>query len=180
MLCGLDVHDPIQRPLNFGTQRWVVRRLPQRLQRRLCLRPHASQRPGCANAHVEELVFQRLDQLRYSGRRGRTDAREGLTRRPSDARNRIAQGPCEFVCRRRPLSDRWTPGPQPRTGARADPRCARASTRDGTEGPALSPNAPSARAASRATNESSSLRAPLSAGCIDSVSGARSIRMSTA
>ena len=72
----------------------------QRIAGRLRLRPDASQRPGCADAHVEEFILQRFDQLRHSGLRSRADGCESFTRRPSDAGNRIAQSSGETRRRR--------------------------------------------------------------------------------
>ena len=90
----------MERPLRFVTHRGIVRGRSQRLTGRLCLRPEASQRTGRADAHIEEFVLQGFDQLRHGGLRGRADAGEGFTRRPSDPGNRIAQGPGEIPGRR--------------------------------------------------------------------------------
>ena len=95
----LAASDSIQRPLSFVTQCWIVAGHSQRLQGCLCLWPDASQRPGRADAHVEEFILQSFDQLRHSGLRGRADARQGLTCRPSDAGNRIAHGSCQVLGR---------------------------------------------------------------------------------
>ena len=75
--------------------------------------------------------------------------------------------------------DRSMPTPRPRKGGRADPG-ATAPRRGRPKGWRPSSKLPSARAASPATSESSSLNARLSAGCIGAVSGARSIRASAA
>ena len=99
-LSRLDASDSIQRPLSFVTQCGIVCGRSQRLPGRLCLWPDASQRPGREDAHIEEFIRQRFDQLRHSELRGGADACEGLTRRPSDAGNRIAHGSGEVRGRR--------------------------------------------------------------------------------
>ena len=125
-LSRLDAGDSTQRPLGFVTQGGIVGGRSQRLPGRLCLWPDAAQRPGREDAHVEEFIRQRDDQLRHGGLRGGADAGEGLTRRPSDAGNRIGQGPGEIRRSLRSQPDRWRPGPPPRRRGRSRPR-ARAS-----------------------------------------------------
>ena len=91
-LSRLDASDSTQRPLCFVTQCGIVCGRSQRLPGRLCLRSDASQSSGREDTHIEEFILQSFDQLRHCRLRGRADACEGLTRRPSDAGNRIAQG----------------------------------------------------------------------------------------
>ena len=121
-LSRLDACDAIQRPLGLVTQCGIVCGRDQRLPGCVCRRPYASERFGRADANVEELILQRFDQLRHSQLRGRADACEGLTRRPSDAGNRITQGSWRGPWPPRPPSDRWTPRPPPRRCGRMDPR----------------------------------------------------------
>ncbi len=91
--------DSTQRPLCFVTQSGIVGCRPQRLLSRLCLRADASQRSGREDTHIEEFILQSFDELRHCRLRSRADACEGLTRRPSNAGNGIAQGFCQGVCR---------------------------------------------------------------------------------
>ncbi len=62
----------------------------QRLPCRACFRADAAQRAGREDAHVEEFVAQRFDQVRHRGVCRGTDTRERFARCPSDARNGIA------------------------------------------------------------------------------------------
>ena len=91
--------DSTQRPLCFVTQCGIVCCRPQRLSGRLCLRSDASQSSGREDTHIEEFILQSFDQLRHCRLRSRADAGEGLTRRPSNAGNGIAQGFGQGVCR---------------------------------------------------------------------------------
>ena len=99
-LSWLDASDALQGPLRFVTQGAVVRGRGERLARGPCRRPDAAQRAGREDAHVEELVVQRADQLRHGGGRRRPDAGERLARRPPHAGNRIAHGPGQVRRRR--------------------------------------------------------------------------------
>jgi hypothetical protein len=178
-LSRLDASDSIQRPLSFVTHRGIVCGCSQRLTGRLCLRPEASQRTGRADAHIEEFILQSFDQLRHSGLRGRADACEGFTRRPSDAGNRIAQGSGEVLGRRARLR---TDGGQGLRRVDADVWFLVRESLDESAyrrtGPL--PKAPRARAASpRPSNPR--LSVPVSTPAeSDSVSGARSIKASGA
>ena len=94
-----DSSDSTQRPLCFVTQCGIVCCRPQRLSSRLRLRSDASQGSGREDSHIEEFILQSFDELRHGRLRSRTNACEGLTRRPSNAGNGIAQGSCQDVCR---------------------------------------------------------------------------------
>ena len=78
--------DSIQRPLGFGVQRGSFA-ASLSASRAAGLWPDAAERPSGADAHVEVIVLQRLDQPRHRRRGRRTDARQRLARPPANAGN---------------------------------------------------------------------------------------------
>jgi len=117
-----------------------------------------------------------VNQIWHRGLRGRSDAGESLGRPPSGRRRSGRPGLSRGPLLAAPASDRWTPGPSAAYRRTCGP-CAKHLDQRGYEGAAFSPRAPGTRGiAERQMIRVFSAR--LSAGCIRSVSGARSIKAS--
>ena len=97
--CSCDSSDSTQRPLCLVAQCGIGCCGRQRFSSRLRLRSDASQGSRREDSHIEEFILQRFDELRHCRLRGRTNACESLTRRPSNAGYGIAQGCCQDVSR---------------------------------------------------------------------------------